>query len=61
MIGLFFLEKADREDGMQRYLPENAWAILTESDQKKADKTKEKIADKGASRSPNGPTKSSAP
>ena len=34
-------------DGMDRYLPENAWALLTEADQKKANKTKEQVDDMG--------------
>lgn len=34
-------------DGMDRYLPENAWALLTEADQKEADKTKAEVDDVG--------------
>jgi hypothetical protein len=32
--------QAEQAGSMDRYLPEPAWALLTEADQKKADKTK---------------------
>lgn len=34
-------------DGMDRYLPQNAWALLTEKARKKANQTKEKVDDMG--------------
>jgi hypothetical protein len=34
---------ADRKDGMHRYLPENAWALLTDAAQQKANNTKKKV------------------
>ena len=37
---------ADRDDGMRRYLPEDAWALLQEADQEKAENSKSKADDK---------------
>ena len=38
---------ADQEDGMKRYLPRDAWALLTEDAREKANKTKDKVDDAG--------------
>ncbi len=37
---------ADRKDGMHRYLPEDAWALLLEADQQEAEQSKAKADDK---------------
>ena len=39
--------EADGAEGMARYLPRDAWALLTEADQKKANQTKKKQDDDG--------------
>ena len=39
--------EADGAEGMARYLPHDAWALLTEADQKKANQTKKKKDDDG--------------
>ena len=39
--------EADGAEGMARYLPHDAWALLTEADQKKANQTKKKQDDDG--------------
>ena len=39
--------EADGAEGMARYLPHDAWALLTEANQKKANKTKKKEDDDG--------------
>lgn len=38
---------ADREEGMKRYLPEEAWALMTSSARRKAEKTKLKVDGQG--------------
>lgn len=37
---------ADRKDGMKRYLPADAWALLQEKDQDKAERSKAKVDNK---------------
>ncbi|WP_420459902.1 Rho termination factor N-terminal domain-containing protein [Neolewinella sp.] len=39
--------EADGAEGMARYLPRDAWALLTEKGRKQANKTKEKTNEKG--------------
>ena len=39
--------EADGAEGMARYLPHDAWALLTEADQEKANQTKERQDDNG--------------
>jgi hypothetical protein len=38
---------ADSEDGMGRYLPEEAWALLTDDARREAEKTKQQVDDDG--------------
>jgi hypothetical protein len=38
--------RADRKDGMHRYLPQNAWALLLQKDQDEAEQTKSEADDR---------------